>query len=74
MTKAPDETKDPICGMTVDEATRATPNTMERRSTFAATTAGKSFCPRPPDRSPRKSLAAVAGNIRAHEPGDRSQK
>jgi hypothetical protein len=47
---------------------------MERRFTFAATTVGKSFCPRPPAQTLRKSRAAVVGNIRAQEPGDRSQK
>ena len=47
---------------------------MERRSTFAATTAGKSFCPRPPVPSPRESRAAVVGDIRAYESGDRSRK
>ena len=35
---------DPICGMTVDEATALTPSVTNRHSTFAATTAGRSFC------------------------------
>ena len=35
------------------------PNAMERRSTFAATTVGKSFCPRPPVPRRRASLDAA---------------
>jgi hypothetical protein len=42
----------------------STPNAMERRSTFAATTVGKSFCPRPPVPSPRVSLDAAVDNTR----------
>ena len=41
---------------------------MASRSTFAATTAGKSFCPHPQEQSPGKSLAAVADSIRAQIP------
>jgi len=36
-------TKDPVCGMTVAKQRLSTPNAMERRSTFAATTVGKVF-------------------------------
>jgi acetate kinase len=37
---------------------------MDKRSTFAATTVGKSFCPRPPVLSRRTSLeAAVDKNM-----------
>jgi hypothetical protein len=56
-------TKDPICGMTVVEVPLSTPNAMERRSTFAATAVGKSFCPRRPVLSRRASVGdAVEGN------------
>jgi acetate kinase len=40
---------------------------MERRSTFAATTVGKVFCPRPAVRSPRISLEAAADKNGANE-------
>ena len=48
---------------------QSTPNAMERRSTFAASTVGKSFCPHPQERSPWKNLAAVADrNTRKFRP------
>jgi len=45
----------------------STPNAMERRSTFAATTVGKSFWPRLPAISRRVSLDAAADTNEANE-------
>jgi hypothetical protein len=42
----------------------STPNEMDRRSAFAATSVGKSFCPHPPVLNRRKSLDAVVDNVR----------
>jgi hypothetical protein len=42
----------------------STPNAMARRSTFAATTVGKSFSPRPPVLSRRLRLVAAVDNAR----------
>ena len=39
-------------------------DTSERRSTFVATSVGKSFCPRPPVLSQRASLEAAVDNTR----------
>jgi hypothetical protein len=60
-------TKDPICGMTVEEATVLTPIAMERRSTFAATTVDKRFRLRPPVSRRRASLEAAVDNNAANE-------
>ena len=65
MTKTTAMTKDPICGMTVDEASALH---AERDGKTFYFSAGKSFCPRPQGRSPMKRLVAVAGNTRAHWP------
>jgi len=51
-------TKDPICGMTVDEATALRAERDARRSTFAASIVGKSFSPRPLPRSTQTSPTA----------------
>jgi hypothetical protein len=37
---------------------------MGKHSTFAATTAGKSFCPRPPVQSRRQNLEAAVDSTR----------
>ena len=67
-------TKDPICGMTVDEATALHAERDGKTFYFCSDHCRQKFLSTPPARSPRKSLAAVVGNIRAHEPGDRNQK
>jgi acetate kinase len=40
---------------------------MDRRSTFAVTTAGRNFCPRPPVLSRRTSLEAAVDKNTANE-------
>ena len=54
-------TKDPICGMTVDEATSLSPNAMQKDVlTFAMTIVGKDLCP-PTGAKPEENLTAVEG-------------
>ena len=59
-------TKDPICGMTVDEAPALHAARDGKNSTFAVTAVGKSFRPRPPVLSRRISLEAAVGKHAAN--------
>lgn len=54
-------TKDPVCGMTVDPATSLHAERDERRSTSAASTASRSFCPHTPEPSRGTHPGAAVG-------------
>ena len=56
-------TKDPVCGMTVDEAT-ALHVERDGKMFFAATTVSASFCPPLPVPDRKVSLVAVVDKVR----------
>ncbi|MFT7457990.1 MAG: YHS domain-containing protein [Planctomycetota bacterium] len=61
------ETRDPVCGMTVDTATALHAERDGKASTFAASIVGRSFCPpRPAPRWMRSPEAAVASESAAN--------
>ena len=67
-------TKDPVCGMTVDEATALHAERDGKTFYFCSDHCRQKFLSTPAGASPWKSPAAVVGNIRGYEDGDRNKK
>ncbi len=64
MTDSKSMTKDPICGMTVDEATALHAERDGKTFYFCSNHCRQKFCPRPPTRSPRTSPEGAVNNVR----------
>ncbi len=67
-------TKDPICGMTVNEATALRAERDEQTFYFCSEHCRKKFLSTPVGANSEEKSGGCCGNIHAHESGDRSQK